>query len=118
MIGLAAGPAWAGGGAGAFLATGNGAFSNAGQLNGNSEMDAGGLTFDQATAQTLSTVITSAGSVIQDGAGTLTLSGRPNRYRVGTAERAHAAGTEHTSSPPPHFSNQKPDRKRWMALSG
>ncbi|MPZ32065.1 MAG: autotransporter domain-containing protein [Rhodospirillales bacterium] len=52
-------------------------------MAGNIAIQAGSLTFDQSTDQTLSNVITGAGSVIQNGSGTLTLSGN-NTYTGGT----------------------------------
>lgn len=49
---------------------------NGSSITGNIEIDGyGGITFNQSTARTLSNVITGSGSVIQDGAGTLMLSG-------------------------------------------
>jgi uncharacterized protein with beta-barrel porin domain len=51
---------------------------NGSSLTGNIEIDnanAGSLTFNQATAQTLGNAITGNGSVVQNGAGTLTLTG-------------------------------------------
>jgi uncharacterized protein with beta-barrel porin domain len=44
-------------------------------INGNIAIQAGTLTFNQTSAQTLSNVITGAGAVIQNGTGALTLSG-------------------------------------------
>lgn len=53
-------------------------------LTGNLAITGGSLTFDQSTAQTLGNVITGNGSVIQNGVGTLTLTGT-NAYTGGTA---------------------------------
>ncbi len=44
-------------------------------INGNIAIQAGTLTFNQTSAQTLSNIITGAGAVIQNGTGALTLSG-------------------------------------------
>ena len=55
----------------------------AGTLTGNIGVQAGTVTFNQSTAQILNNVITGAGSVIQNGTGTLTLGGA-NTYSGGT----------------------------------
>ncbi|SEO74233.1 autotransporter-associated beta strand repeat-containing protein [Rhodospirillales bacterium URHD0017] len=52
-------------------------------LNGNLAVQAGSVTFNQSTSQTLNNVITGAGSVIQNGTGMLTLGG-VNTYTGGT----------------------------------
>ena len=75
----------------------------AGTLTGNIGVQAGTVTFNQSTAQILNNVITGAGSVIQNGTGTLTLGGA-NTYSGGTTINAGAIAVSadtNLARPPP-----------------
>src|SRR5262249_43959637 len=56
---------------------------NGSSLTGNIGVQTGSVTFNQSSAQTVGNAITGAGSVIQNGTGTLTLTG-VNTYTGGT----------------------------------
>ena len=75
-------------------------------ITGNIAIDAGTLTFNQSTAQTLSNIVTGAGGVINNSTGTLILSGA-NTY-TGPARRCRPERCNYLvrvrSAPPQVFS--------------
>ncbi|HWK62509.1 MAG TPA: autotransporter domain-containing protein [Eoetvoesiella sp.] len=68
------------------------------RLDGNIDIQAGTLTFKQSDKQTVANIITGDGTLIQDGEGTLTLTGA-NTYTGGTEiADSHTLGVGHSSA--------------------